>query len=174
MKNTLRYPFFNGLEARAPPQCRLRRAASLRTAVVGGNLKPTFRTGLRLGYGRIVAWTRQGDLVPASFGTSTAKSIERGARWRCAESRQRNAQMPSGRPRALGRVPIIESLFSVVRQKLHNVKNWGSRNANRRMQWIAAAIRHHKKRMRKLRGVQHQDTLIRALGIKVDEQRISA
>jgi hypothetical protein len=36
------------------------------------------------------------------------------------------------------------------------------------------AIRHHKKRMRKLRGVQHKDTLIRALGIKVDEQKISA
>jgi hypothetical protein len=28
--------------------------------------------------------------------------------------------------------------------------------------------------MRKLRGVQHKDTLIRALGIKVDEQKISA
>jgi putative transposase len=76
--------------------------------------------------------------------------------------------------KSLDSTNIIESLFSVVRQRLHNVKNWGSRNANRRMQWIAAAIRHHKKRMRKLRGVQHKDTLIHALGIKVDEQKISA
>lgn len=76
--------------------------------------------------------------------------------------------------KSLDSTNTIESLFSVVRQKLHNVKNWGSRNPNRRMQWIAAAILHHKKKMRKLRGQKHRDLLIHALGVDVDEQKISA
>ncbi len=76
--------------------------------------------------------------------------------------------------KSLDSTNIIESLFSIVRQKLHNVKNWNSRNPNRKMQWIASAILHHKKKMRKLRGVKHCDLLIRALGVKVDEQKISA
>jgi transposase-like protein len=76
--------------------------------------------------------------------------------------------------RSLDSTNIIESLFSVVRQKLHNVKNWNSRNANRKMQWISSAILQHKKKMRRLRGIKHQDSLIRALGRKVDEHKISA
>jgi putative transposase len=76
--------------------------------------------------------------------------------------------------KSLDSTNMIESLFSVVRQKLRNVKKWNSRNPNRKMQWIAAAILYHKKKMRKLRGMKHRDALIQALGVKVDEQKISA
>ena len=82
--------------------------------------------------------------------------------------------IPLALRKSLDSTNIIESLFSVVRQKLHNVKNWNSRNSNRKMQWIASAILHHKKKMRKLRGIKHADALISALGVKVDEQTISA
>ncbi|MCB0328914.1 MAG: transposase [Bdellovibrionales bacterium] len=82
--------------------------------------------------------------------------------------------IPVALRKSLDSTNMIESLFSVVRQKLHNVKNWNSRNPSRKMQWIASAILHHRKRMRKLRGVKHCDLLIRALGVKVDEQKISA
>lgn len=83
-------------------------------------------------------------------------------------------EIPVDLRKSLDSTNIIESLFSVVRQKLYNVKNWNSKNANRKMQWIASAIHHHKRKMRKLRGMQHKDVLIRALGRKVDEQKISA
>lgn len=76
--------------------------------------------------------------------------------------------------KSLDSTNTIESLFSVVRQKLHNVKNWNSRNPNRKMQWIASAISQHKKKMRRLRGFKHAHALIRALGVKVDEHKISA
>lgn len=82
--------------------------------------------------------------------------------------------IPLALRRSLDSTNIIESLFYVVRQKLHNVKNWNSRNPNRKMQWIASAILHHKKKMRKLRGMKHCDALIRALGVKVDQHKISA
>ncbi|NBW41629.1 hypothetical protein EBR25_11610 [bacterium] len=49
--------------------------------------------------------------------------------------------------KSLDSTNMIESLFSVVRQKLHNVKNWNSRNPNRKMQWIASAILYHKKKL---------------------------
>lgn len=74
--------------------------------------------------------------------------------------------VPLALRRSLDSTNIIESLFSVVRQKMHNVKNWSSKNPNRRMQWIASAILSHKKKMRKLRGVKHADQLINALGVK--------
>ena len=82
--------------------------------------------------------------------------------------------VPLALRKSLDSTNIIESLFSVVRQKLHNVKNWNSSNPNRKMQWIASAMLHHKKKMRKLRGMKHCDLLVQALGVKVDQQKISA
>lgn len=76
--------------------------------------------------------------------------------------------------KSLDTTNVIESLFSVVRRKTRNVKHWSSRTPERRKAWVAAAILQHQKKMRKLRGVEHKQVLINALGRKLDEDKISA
>lgn len=77
--------------------------------------------------------------------------------------------------KSLSSTNIIESLFSVVRKKLANVKNWKSRTSAQSLRWVASAIVQHKtNKMRKLRGVNQRQKLIRALGSGLDEQKISA
>lgn len=83
-------------------------------------------------------------------------------------------KLPYALRKSLDSTNVIESLFSVVRQKICKVKNWKSRTPNRRLQWIASAVRQHEKKMRKLRGIKHRQLLIQALGEKVDNERISA
>jgi transposase-like protein len=77
--------------------------------------------------------------------------------------------------KSLSSTNIIESLFSVVRAKLQNVKNWKSRKTVQTLRWVAAAILQHKKnKMRKLRGMNQRTKLIQALGVKLDQKQISA
>jgi len=77
--------------------------------------------------------------------------------------------------KSLSSTNIIESLFSVVRAKLANVKNWKRRKSAQTLRWVASAIRMHQKhKMRKLRGKNQRDVLINALGRRVEQQNISA
>ena len=77
--------------------------------------------------------------------------------------------------KSLSTTNIIESLFSVVRRKLANVKNWKSRQSAQTLRWAATAIAQHKKDgMRRLRGLNQGAKLIQALGQKLDEQKMSA
>lgn len=77
--------------------------------------------------------------------------------------------------KSLSSTNIIESLFSVVRRKCLNVKNWKSKKSNQKMRWIAASILDHKKnKMRKLRGVRQRMKLIQALGEKLENEKLSA
>lgn len=69
---------------------------------------------------------------------------------------------------------LIESLFSVVRTKCSNVKNWKSKKSNQKMRWIAATILEHKKKMRKLKGCNQRLKLIDALGNTLDHSALSA
>ena len=59
---------------------------------------------------------------------------------------------------------LIESLFSVVREKIHRVKNWKGRRSNQILRWVASAIRAHRKKMRRVRGMTQAAVLIAALG----------
>lgn len=69
---------------------------------------------------------------------------------------------------------LIESLFSVVRTKCANVKNWKSKTKTQKTRWIAASILEHKKKMRKLRGVTQKHTLIDALDRGLDQLSATA
>jgi putative transposase len=59
---------------------------------------------------------------------------------------------------------LIESLFSVVREKIHRVKNWKVRRSNQILRWVASSIIAHRKKMRRVRGIAQADVLITALG----------
>jgi putative transposase len=59
---------------------------------------------------------------------------------------------------------LIESLFSVVRDKLHRVKNWKSQRSNQILRWVAASILAHRKKMRRVRGLAQAEELVTALG----------
>ncbi|MEM8568321.1 MAG: transposase, partial [Bacteroidota bacterium] len=77
--------------------------------------------------------------------------------------------------KSLSSTNIIESLFSVVRTKLANVKNWKARRGAQTLRWVASAIIQHKKKgMRRLRGVNQRHVLVEALRKKVDENRLYA
>lgn len=72
--------------------------------------------------------------------------------------------------KSLSSTNIIESLFSVVRAKLRNVKNWHSKGNLKALKWIASAINQHRNsNMRKLRGLNQKNKLISALGISLDD-----
>jgi len=61
---------------------------------------------------------------------------------------------------------LIESLFSVVRDKLHRVKTWKGQRSNQILRWVAASILAHRKKMRRVRGMAQAAELITALGRK--------
>jgi len=77
--------------------------------------------------------------------------------------------------KSLSSTNMIESLFSVVRRKCRNVKNWKSKRSKQKMRWIAASILDHSKnKMRKLRGLNQRTKLIQALGDTLEKQKLSA
>ena len=66
--------------------------------------------------------------------------------------------------KSLASTNLIESLFSVVRQKIHRVKNWKGRRSHQILRWVAAAISAHRQKMRRVRGMAQAAALIAALG----------
>ena len=66
--------------------------------------------------------------------------------------------------KSLASTNLIESLFSVVREKIHRVKNWKGRRSNQILRWVASAIRAHRTKMRRVRGMTQAAILIAALG----------
>ena len=66
--------------------------------------------------------------------------------------------------KSLASTNLIESLFSVVREKIHRVKNWQGRRSNQILRWVASAIRAHRQKMRRVRGMTQAADLIAALG----------
>lgn len=59
---------------------------------------------------------------------------------------------------------LIESLFSVVRDKLHRVKNWKGQRSQQILRWVATAILAHRRKMRRVRGMAQAEELVTALG----------
>lgn len=70
--------------------------------------------------------------------------------------------------KSLASTNLIESLFSVIRDRSHRVKNWKS-SPTIRLRWIASAATTHKKRMRKVRGYREIGGLVRELN-RIDQQ----
>lgn len=66
--------------------------------------------------------------------------------------------------KSLSSTNLIESLFSVVRDKIHRVKNWKSQRSQQILRWVAASILAHRKKMRRVRGMGQAEELITALG----------
>jgi putative transposase len=66
--------------------------------------------------------------------------------------------------KSLASTNLIESLFSVVRDKIHRVKNWKGQRSNQVLRWVAASILAHRKKMRRVRGMAQADALVTALG----------
>jgi transposase-like protein len=66
--------------------------------------------------------------------------------------------------KSLASTNLIESLFSVVREKLHRVKNWKGRRSHQTLRWVASAISAHRPKMRRVRGLAQATALIAALG----------
>jgi transposase-like protein len=66
--------------------------------------------------------------------------------------------------KSLSSTNLIESLFSVVRDKLHRVKNWKSPRSQQILRWVAASILAHRQKMRRVRGMAQAEELITALG----------
>lgn len=65
---------------------------------------------------------------------------------------------------------MIESLFSVVREKIRRVKNWNSKGSSQILRWVASATVEHKKKMRKIFGYAQAAEIIEALGgIKIEK-----
>jgi transposase-like protein len=68
--------------------------------------------------------------------------------------------------KSLASTHLIESLFSVVREKLHRVKHWTGRRSNQILRWVASALVAHRAKMRRVRGLAQADALMAALGLK--------
>ena len=66
--------------------------------------------------------------------------------------------------KSLASTNLIESLFAVVREKIHRVKNWKGRRSNQILRWVASAIVTHRHKMRRVRGMAQAKILIAALG----------
>lgn len=66
--------------------------------------------------------------------------------------------------KSLSSTNLIESLFSVVRDKIHRVKNWRAQRSQQVLRWVAASILAHRKKMRRVRGMAQAAELITALG----------
>ncbi len=72
---------------------------------------------------------------------------------------------PTGeRRKSLAATHLIESLFSVVREKIQRVKNGKGRRSNQSLRWVASTIRAHRTKMRRVRGMTQAAVWIAALG----------
>lgn len=72
--------------------------------------------------------------------------------------------LPRGLRQSLSSTNPIESLIGTVRERTNRVKNWRSRKTGQILRWVAASLRHHQPRMRRLRGHRDGAVLIAALG----------
>ena len=61
---------------------------------------------------------------------------------------------------------LIESLFSVVREKIQRVKNWKARRSKQILRWGASSILAHRTKMRRVRGMSQADEFRTVLGQK--------
>lgn len=68
--------------------------------------------------------------------------------------------------KSLASTNLIESLFAVVRDKLHRVKNWKGQRSKQILCWVASALVAHRSKMRRVRGMAQAGMLITALGEK--------
>lgn len=66
--------------------------------------------------------------------------------------------------KSLSSTNLIESLFSVVRDKTHRVKNWKSQRSQQILRWVASSLLAHRKKMRRVRGMTQAEELVTALG----------
>jgi putative transposase len=73
--------------------------------------------------------------------------------------------------KSLASTNLIESLFSVVRAKIHRVKNWQAHRSQQILRWVASAIVDHRKKMRRVRGLGQAAGLIAALRHQALEAR---
>ncbi len=73
--------------------------------------------------------------------------------------------------KGLASTNLIESLFSVVRAKIHRVKNWQAHRSQQILRWVASAIVEHRKKMRRVRGMGQAASLIAALRHQALEAR---
>ena len=82
--------------------------------------------------------------------------------------------LPSQLRKSFESTNLIESLFSIVRNKTNRVKNW-NRSKDQRLRWAVSSIAAHKKKMRKIRGYKLLPMLTQALTInEVDKKPKSA
>lgn len=72
--------------------------------------------------------------------------------------------VPRNLRKALSTTNLIESLIGVVRERTARVKNWKSRKTGQILRWVAASLKQHQSRMRRLRGNREVAALIEALG----------
>jgi transposase-like protein len=72
--------------------------------------------------------------------------------------------LPRGLRQSLSSTNTIESLIGTVRERTTRVKNWKSRKTGQILRWVAASLRQHQPRMRRLRGHRDGAVLIAALG----------
>ena len=66
--------------------------------------------------------------------------------------------------KSLASPTLIESLFAVVQEKIHRVKNWKGQRSQQILRWVASAIVAHRQKMRRVRGMAPVVTLVTALG----------
>lgn len=86
-------------------------------------------------------------------------------------------RLPKGLRQSLSTTNMIESLFSVVREKTNRVKNWKQPKSTKKdmiKRWVASSIKAHSPRMRRLRGYRDVANLIVALGGELEIQTMTA
>lgn len=66
--------------------------------------------------------------------------------------------------KSLSSTNLIESLFSVVRDKIHRVKNCKRQRLQQILRWVAASILAHRHKKRRVRGMAQAEELVIALG----------
>jgi transposase-like protein len=75
---------------------------------------------------------------------------------------------------SLSTTNAVESLIGVVRDKTSRVKNWKSVKTKQTLRWVASSIVKHRSKMRRIKGFEHSQVLIAALGGPVANQKLSA
>lgn len=72
--------------------------------------------------------------------------------------------MPAMMRKSFASTNIIESLFSVVRDKTNRIKKWDT-GTDQRLRWTATAIKDHHKKMRRINGYRQIPKLIEELNV---------
>jgi hypothetical protein len=66
--------------------------------------------------------------------------------------------------KSLSSTNLIESLSSVVREKIHRVKTWKAPRSQQILCWVAASILTQRGKMRRMRSMAQAEELLTALG----------